>query len=71
MKIMIEVKPLGGSSIHEVCGEAIELAKRIMIPVCFKFNGIEIIAFGSNTVDELVQDYHKYRMIERMVRDEQ
>ena len=59
--LWIKVEPTSGNDIEQVAGEMLELAKRLGpdIGIECDFNGIEVLATTSYTVEGIVKKYKK------------
>lgn len=54
----LNVEVLGGSSIHDACKEACDLADRINVTVDFKFNGVTCIAHPGTDPGDLAKNWN-------------
>lgn len=57
MNLHLNVEVLGGSSIHDACKEACDLADRINVTVDFKFNDITCIAHPGIDAESLEKSW--------------
>lgn len=53
----LKVEVLGGSSIHDACKEACDLADRINVTIDFKFNGVTCIAHPGTDPSDLAKNW--------------
>lgn len=56
-KITMTYEPSCGTHINSACAEASRMAQASGLPVCFKFNDVELVAIPNRTANDLVSDY--------------
>lgn len=69
--IKLRVEVLGGTRIKTAIAEAIQIARKLNVWVCFKFNGVDVMVDGdaeieavADTYDQDVSDYGCRLMME-------